>query len=281
MKNKGVLFIVISAFCFAVMNMFVKLSGDLPVIQKSFFRNLVAVFIAFIILWRSGDGFRIEKRNIPLLLGRSMCGTVGILANFYAVSHLVLSDASIIQKLSPFFVIIFSYFLLKEKPTKMQIVSIMIAFIGTLFVVKPSFQNSQLFASVIALIGTIAAGSAYTMVRMLSQRQVKGSQIVLYFSLFSCLFAVPFFIFDYHPMSLQQVSFLLLAGIAASGGQFAVTAAYSHAAGKDISLYDYSQVIFAAILGFVVFQEVPDFLSVMGYFIIFGITAFMFIKKHD
>ncbi len=275
MKNKGMIMIIIAALCFAVMNMFVKLSGDLPSIQKSFFRNLVAVFIAFSILRKSGVGFYIEKKNIGLLLVRSICGTIGIIANFYAVDHLLLSDASIIQKLSPFFVIIFSFFLLKEHVTKRQVVSIMIAFIGTLFVVKPSFQNTELTASFIALIGAMGAGAAYTVVRMLSQRNVKGPQIVFYFSLFSCLSVVPYLIYQFTPMTYQQMAFLLLAGISAAGGQFAVTAAYSHSAGRDISLYDYSQVVFAAILGFIVFQQVPDIFSIIGYLIIFGITFFM------
>ena len=98
MKNKGIMFIVISALCFAVMNLFVKLSGDLPAIQKSFFRNFIAAFIALAILKKSGVGFHIEKKNVPLLLLRAILGTIGIIANFYAVDHLLLSDASIIQK---------------------------------------------------------------------------------------------------------------------------------------------------------------------------------------
>lgn len=279
MKNKGIIMIIIAALCFAVMNMFVKLSGDLPSIQKSFFRNLVAVFIAFSILKKSGVGFHIEKKNIGLLLVRSICGTIGIIANFYAVDHLLLSDASIIQKLSPFFVIIFSFFLLKEHVTKKQVFSIMIAFIGTLFVVKPSFQNTELTASFIALIGAMGAGAAYTVVRMLSQRNVKGPQIVFYFSLFSCVSVIPYLIYQFTPMTYQQMAFLLLAGISAAGGQFAVTAAYSHSAGRDISLYDYSQVVFAAILGYIAFGQIPDILSIVGYLIIFGITFFMYLSN--
>lgn len=276
MKNKGILMITLSAFCFALMNMFVKLSGDIPSIQKSFFRNLVAVFIALFFLLKSRNGFKIEKGNIPLLLGRSICGTVGIIANFYAVDHLLLADASIIQKISPFFVIIFSYVLLKEKVNTQQILSILIAFIGTLFVVKPSFSNTSFFPSLIALFGAMGAGMAYTMVRMLSQRGVKGPQIVFYFSMFSCLCVVPYLITNFHPMTYQQLLYLFLAGLSAAGGQFSVTAAYSYAAGKDISLFDYSQVVFAAIFGFIVFKQIPDILSIIGYIIIFGITLYMF-----
>lgn len=279
MKNKGIMFIVISALCFAVMNLFVKLSGDLPAIQKSFFRNFIAAFIALAILKKSGVGFHIEKKNVPLLLLRAILGTIGIIANFYAVDHLLLSDASIIQKLAPFFVIIFSFLLLKEKVSKQQILSIIIAFIGMLFVVKPSFANSELFASLIAMIGAMSAGMAYTLVRMLSQRGVKGPQIVFYFSLFSCLSVVPYLIFDFQPMTFQQIAYLLLAGIAAAGGQFAVTSAYSHSAGRDISIYDYSQVIFAALLGFIAFGQIPDYLSIIGYFVIFMVTFYMYLQN--
>lgn len=269
--------IILSALCFATMNMFVKLAGDIPSIQKSFFRNMVALTIAFTVLIKSGEKFQIQKNNIPLLLGRSICGTIGLIANFYAVDHLLLADASIIQKIAPFFVIIFSYFLLKEKVTKQQIISIIIAFIGTMFVVKPTFQNTEIIPSLIALIGAMGAGIAYTLVRMLSQRGVKGPQIVFYFSLFSCVVVLPFLIFDYHPMTIQQTIILLCAGIAAAGGQFSVTAAYSAAAGRDISLYDYSQVVFAAILGFIVFNQIPDVYSFIGYFMIFGITLLMYL----
>lgn len=279
MKNKGIMFIVISALCFAVMNLFVKLSGDLPAIQKSFFRNFIAAFIALAILKKSGVGFHIEKKNVPLLLLRAILGTIGIIANFYAIDHLLLSDASIIQKLAPFFVIIFSFLLLKEKVSKQQILSIIIAFIGMLFVVKPSFANSELFASLIAMIGAMSAGMAYTLVRMLSQRGVKGPQIVFYFSLFSCLSVIPYLIFNFQPMTFQQIAYLLLAGIAAAGGQFAVTSAYSHSAGRDISIYDYSQVIFAALLGFIAFGQIPDYLSIIGYFVIFMVTFYMYLQN--
>ena len=111
-KQKAIIFIICSAFFFALMNMFVRLSGDLPSIQKSFFRNFVAFFFALMVLLRSKEGFSFNKKNLPVFIGRSAFGTIGILCNFYAVDHLLLSDASILNKLSPFFAIIFSFFIL-------------------------------------------------------------------------------------------------------------------------------------------------------------------------
>ena len=106
-KSKAIGFILLSAFGFAMMSTFVRLAGDLPSIQKSFFRNVVAMVVAAVVLRREGVGVRWEKGNLPLLLLRSVCGTLGIFCNFYAIDHLVLADANILNKMSPFFAILF------------------------------------------------------------------------------------------------------------------------------------------------------------------------------
>ena len=109
-KKKGIIFIISAAFCFAAMNLFVKLSGDLPSIQKSFFRNFVALIIAVAMLKKSGVKFEFGKGNLKYLLARASFGTIGILTNFYSIDHLKVADASMLNKLSPFFAIIFSIF---------------------------------------------------------------------------------------------------------------------------------------------------------------------------
>ena len=283
-KQKAIIYIICSAFFFALMNMFVRLSGDLPSIQKSFFRNLVAFFFALFIILRSKEHFSIDKKNLPWFIGRSAFGTMGILCNFYAVDHLLLSDASILNKLSPFFAIIFSFFLLKEKTTKIQAAAVVIAFCGALLVVKPGFAVAGAFIpSIIGVCGGLCAGMAYTMVRVLGQKGERGPVIVMFFSAFSCLVTLPFLIFDYHPMSGLQILTLLCAGLSAAGGQFTITAAYTHAPAKEVSVYDYTQIIFAAALGFIFFSQIPDIFSVIGYCIIAGVAVAMFIynNRHD
>ncbi len=279
-RYKGIIYIIISAFCFALMNAFVRLSGDMPSIQKSLFRNLVAAVFAFVILAKSGEGFKWEKGNFPLLLLRSFMGTIGIICNFYAVDHLVLSDASMLNKMSPFFVIIFSYIFLKERVSIVQALCVIGAFLGSLFVIKPSFANVNLFAASIGFLGGLGAGAAYTCVRRLGQKGEKGSRIVFFFSLFSCLVCLPWYIFDYHPMTIRQLLILVLAGLSAAGGQFAITAAYSYAPGKEISVYDYSQIIFSALLGLFIFGQIPDHLSILGYFIICLMAVLMFLYNN-
>ena len=214
-----------------------------------------------------------------MLFLRSVFGTMGILCNFYAVDHLVVSDASMLNKLSPFFVIIFSSLFLKEKANRVQKISVVIAFIGALFVIRPSVDIFQNVNSLVGVLGGLGAGIAYTCVRQLGKQGVKGARVVFFFSAFSCLVLVPFLILDYHPMSLKQILFLLGAGLMAAGGQFTITAAYNFAPAREISVFDYTQVVFAALLGFFVLGQVPDLYSVIGYVIIIGVAVWSFLRS--
>lgn len=272
-KIQGIICIITSAFFFALMNLFVKLSGDIPVIQKSFFRNAVAVIFAIIILTKNKSLQMPKGKNLKDLFFRSLAGTIGIFCNFYAVSHINIADASILNKLSPFFAIIFSVILLKEKASIRQAVAVLVAFFGSLLVMKPTFSLDFL-PSFIGFLGGLSAGLAYTFVRKVTLNGIKGPMVVFFFSAFSSIVTLPFVIFDFTPMSLQQWLYLLLAGLCASGGQIFITMAYSKAPAKEISLYDYTQIIFATIISFLVFKDVPDALSFIGYGVIIFAAIF-------
>ena len=280
-RQKGMICIILSAFCFAWMNAFVRLAGDLPFIQKSFFRNLVALLFALAMLLREHGSLKPQKGTLPFLLIRAAAGTVGILCNFYAIDHLALSDASILNKMSPFFAILCSWVFLKEKLNWKQGLIVIGAFIGSLFVIKPSFANADLFPSLIGLLGGLGAGVAYTMVRRLGQIGANKAYIVFFFSAFSCVVTLPYLILSYMPMSWKQLLILILAGLAAAGGQFGVTSAYCYAPAKEISVYDYTQIIFAAGLGLLLFAQIPDWLSILGYCIIISMAAAMFIYNKN
>ena len=276
-KHLGIIYIIFSAFCFSLMNMFVQLAGDVPFIQKSFFRNFVALLCAVFVMIKQGVSWKPQRNeNIPFLIIRSVCGTVGIFGNFYALGHLLLADASMLNKMSPFFAVVFSFIFLKEKMSFFQITAVVVSFIGSLFIIKPTFANVALFPALAGLVGGMGAGAAYTTVRVLGKRGEKGPYIVFFFSAFSCLVVLPYLLFNFSPMTLFQLLVLIGAGVAAAGGQFAITAAYCYAPAREISIFDYTQIIFASLLGFVMFGQIPDVWSVVGYVIICSMAIAMF-----
>ena len=278
---KGILCILAAALGFSFMTFFVRISGDVPTMQKAFFRNAVAAVVSIGILLRTPEKFKIKRESYGDIAFRCIFGTSGLICNFYAIDRLGIADANMLNKLSPFFAILLSIPILKEVPKARDIVATIIAFVGALFIIRPGGDMSVVPA-LIGLYGGFGAGTAYVFVRRLGGKGERTPIIVLCFSVFSCLVTAPFLIFNYSPMEPWQWGCLIMAGVSASLGQFSITTAYKFAPAKEISVFDYTQVIFAAILGMIFLSETPSYLSIIGYVIIIGtavIRWYLALKK--
>lgn len=276
-RNKGILLLLASAFGFSLMTAFVKLSGDVPTLQKTIFRNGVSMIIAFFFVINFKERLFGKRENQRLLLLRSALGALGIVLFFYAIDHLVLADADMLNKMSPFFTIVFAAIFLKEHVKPFQWYSILLAFLGTLFIIKPSF-SLDIVPYAAGILSAVFAGGAYTVLRALGGRE-KFYTVVFYFSAFTTVILLPFVLVAYEPMTVQQTVYLLSAGVFATVGQFGITLAYKFAPAKEISVFNYFTVVFSAILGFVLLGQIPDVYSIIGYIIIFGASFYMFLRN--
>jgi len=275
-KTRGVLCILGAALCFAGMSAFVRLAGELPVFEKAFFRNFVAAIIVLALVKVKHIPVRIDRPNRKYVLLRCVFGTAGLLLNFYAIDRLSLADANMLNKLSPFFAIVFSAFLLKERVKPVQAAAVAGAFAGALLVIKPSGANMALLPAIGGFFGGMGAGAAYTCLRRATSAGVASQVVVLCFSCFSCLVTIPFIAADFVLPTAKQLVLLLMCGVCGAGGQFFITAAYTFAPAREISVYDYTQVIFSAVLGYFLFGQTPDVWSFIGYAVIIGMAILNF-----
>jgi drug/metabolite transporter (DMT)-like permease len=260
-RKKGITYILLSSLFFALMAATVKYLGDMPTAEKIFFRNLVGIFVAFSLVKKSGS--TLFGNNKKLLILRSTFGLLGIAAYFYALANMKLSDAVILNKMSPFFVMIFAALFLKEKITKKQLIALVTAALGAILVIRPGF-DSNLIPSLIALMSSLFAGVAYTLVRQLRKTD-SAATVVFYFSFFSTIAMIPFMLSGSFviPTALQALALLAL-GLFAAAAQMFMTNAYRHAEAGELSIYTYANIVFSSIFGLVLFQEIPDFFSVVG-----------------
>ena len=273
-KTKGILFIICSATCFACMTMSVRLAGDLPTMEKALFRNLIAGIVVAIPFMRGHEKVSFPAGSFKYVLARAICGTIGLCLNFYAVDKLNLADSNILNKLSPLFAVLFSAVILREKVKPVQIGLILLAILGAALVIKPGGTAVPAVPAICGFISGVAAGMAYACLRKARLAGASGPLIVLFFSAFTVVVVLPFVFANFVMPTLRQFLFLLLCGFFGAGGQLFITAAYSHAPAREISIYDYSQVLVAALLGYFVFGQIPDLLSFAGYIIIIG-SAFL------
>lgn len=279
--TKGTILILISALGYAGMSMFIKLSGDIPVIQKVFFRNLPCLFLAVFLLAKNKESVFGHKGNRKILLLRGCVGTLGALANFYAVDKLMLPNATMLNQLGPFFIIIFSFLFLKETIRKFQIAALAVAFIGVVIILGPG-STMPIFPAFMAILGAVFIGIAFTCIRYLGGKE-SPQTIVFWFAIVSILSGAVYMIFNYTPMTTMQIVYLVCAGFCTIFGQFGATLAYKYAAAKDISIFGYGQVIFATIFSVLVFSQIPGENSIIGYIIVIvaACISFFYNKKVD
>ncbi|MGN0845914.1 MAG: DMT family transporter [Kiritimatiellia bacterium] len=278
---KGAICLIVSAFGFALMGLFVRMTDDhgaaLSAFQKGFFRNAVAFVLALALFLKAGRGVSFGEGSVArrgwVLLLRAAFGTAGIFGNFYALSRIDLADAMMLNKLAPFFTVLFSWLFIKEKVSARQALCLVGALVGAALVVKPGLGAAPLVPALCGLFGGLCAGAAYACVHELGILKMDGRFIVLFFSAFSCLASVPFLLFDFQPMTAAQVWILCGAGAGAAVGQFGVTAAYRYAEPRRIAVFDYTNILFAAGFGYLAFGQVPDALSWAGFVLIAGMAV--------
>ena len=276
-KTKAVFCMLISALGFTFMSVTVKYVTGIPLFEKVFFRNLISLGVAFFMLKKSSAPMFGRRENQLALLARSSFGLAGVGLNFYAIANLTLADSSMLGKLSPIFVTIMACIFLKEKIDSKQILSIIVTFLGALLVIKPEF-SLEMLPSLAGILSAAASGVAYTLLRYLKDKESPDT-IIFYFSLISVVFTAPFALAEYVQPTFIQLGLLLATGVFASVGQFGITYAYKYAKATEVSIYNYSAIVFGIILGFIFFGEIPDTLSLLGGAIIIAVAFYIF--KHN
>lgn len=262
-RTKGAVLMCTSALLFSAMQIPISLSGTtIPIMEQVFFRNIVTLILSFILIMRSGGSLFGTKKNQPLLFVRSTFGFLGLITQFYAVAHANQGDVSTMMKLSPFMITLWAAIFLKEKIRKVQIPALLIAFLGAAFVANPAF-NSNLLPLFMAFLCAFFSSVSYTLLAYFKNK-VDGMTIIMHFSTFCVLACIPFMIFDFVMPTFKELLLLLLIGVFGGFGQITLTYAYRLATAAEISIYNYSGIVFSIILGYVFLGEVLDVTSVIG-----------------
>ncbi|AYF54088.1 DMT family transporter [Clostridium botulinum] len=274
-KTKAVVYMLLSALGFAFMGAMVKLAGRLPVIEKVFFRNLISLFVAFGALKKVNGPIFGKRKNQKYLLARALLGLTGMFLYFYSIDNLVLADSAMLNKLSPFFITLFAIMFLKEDLTGMKVVSMIIVFVGAILVIKPQW-NLSIIPALAGFMSAAFAGGAYTIVRYLKDKETP-STIVFYFSLVSVVGALPFMLAKFVMPSKIQFLYLILTGVFAAIAQFSLTYSYKYAPASEVAIYNYVNIVFSAIIGFFIWDEIPDRLSILGGVIILLMATLVYL----
>lgn len=266
-ERRGYAFMVGSSLCFALMGALVKLASEtLPFQEVTFFRAFGGLVL--IAGWMLLRRVSFAARDKGLLVWRGVMGWAALTAYFYAIAHLYLADAVLLNYTSPFFTALLAAFFLGERLNWRTGLCLMAAIGGVALVVGPKggFWN---LGAVAGLGSALFAALAYVAVKRATANNSPWA-IVLYFSLVASVLTLPWMLRDYHAPS--PLEWLLLAGVAATAtvAQVLMTYGYQLARASTASIVSLFTPLFAALLGFLAFQHVPTWGTWVGGVLILG-----------
>ena len=266
---------ILSALSFAAMQVVVHLSKEIPTMEQIFARNFFILIVAFFVIRKKKGSFYGEKKYQLGLFGRSFFGFLGLITLFYASSHAAQGDVTILNKLSPIFVTILAVVTMKEKLPLIQIPALLLSLIGAFIVFQPNFQSNPL-PLIMALLSAVSSGVAYTLLGYFKDK-VDGMTVIMHFSTFSAVASLPFMIQNFVMPDARQFLLLILIGVFGSLGQAFITYAYRYAPASEISIYNYSGIIFSMLLGYFILGEPITRSSVIGGICVASASLIVFI----
>lgn len=280
-KTKGILCMVASALAFSLMQIAVKLTSDnVSIFLQVVFRNFILAVFSIIMLKKNKEKLMPVKEHRLALFFRGFLGLFGVVLYFYATKNLLTANAAILQKSSPFFVMIFAAIFLNERLTKVHVLSLLIAFVGAYFVTNPS-GNYNLIPALSGIFSAVFAAGAYTIIGKLGKSE-NAYRIMLAFGVVTCVsLFIPLVMTYKRPLPIDWL-WLLMIGIFGGLGQYLLTIAYLYAPAGEVSIYNYTSVIFSAILGFIIFGDkiIPiEFLGI-GLILLSALILFLYNQKN-
>jgi drug/metabolite transporter (DMT)-like permease len=264
----GARYMLVSALAFALMTTCVKLVAkhDIPLLEIVAARALVSLVISYLDVRRKGLSVWGNQRT--LLIARGAVGTFALICIYYVVTTLPLAEATLLQYIHPVFTALLALFLLKERIHLSTAICILMSIVGLVIMVQPGlFKGASpalpWFSVSIALAGAFGSSVAYVLVRRLSRHE-DASVIIFYFPLIALPLSVLMLGDQFVMPSAEALVLLLLVGIFTQIGQLGLTHAMRHESAGKAAAYSYAQVIFAVLLGWAVFGEMPSLWTWVG-----------------
>jgi drug/metabolite transporter (DMT)-like permease len=275
--SRGVRYMAIAAFFFSVMSLLVKVAGQrLPVQEVVLARSSVGAALSWYSLRRRG--IPLWGRNRRLLLLRGLLGYAGLSCFFYALVHLPLAEATVIQYTNPVFTALLAVIFLAEHMRPRDVLLVLLSLVGVVLMARPGFLFGGLsggldpIAVIVALAGAIFSAGAYVTVRRLGQTE-DPVVIVFYFALVATVGSIPLTMA--RPVLPTAGEWLALGGIGVVtqvAQVFMTRGLREEAAGRAMAV-GYMQIVFAALWGLVFFAEFPDLWGGAGALVIILSTA--------
>lgn len=267
---RGLALLTLSALLFSAMGVLIRLASHTVNNETIvFLRNVTGSILLLPLLAIHGTG--LLKTSVPWKhVWRAVVGLTAMYGFFYAIAHIPLSSAMVFTYSSPVFIPLVAWLFLKETITARMMIAAVLGMAGVLMVCKPELTGNS-WILVVGIGSSLLASMAFVTVRSLSATE-PTTRIVLYFSLLSAAISAIPMLWAWRPLNPQELLLVVGAGVLATLSQLAMSKAYALAPAGRIGPAAYLAIVFAGLWAWLIWNEVPDQLAVIGAAVIFMAT---------
>jgi len=255
---------------FSLMYAAIKLAGPVPVGEVVFFRAFFALIpVAAVGAWTVGVGAMVRTAHPFKHIVRSVTGVASMFLNFVALGMISLADLTAFGFAMPIFAVVLAAIFLKERVGRYRWSAVAAGFAGVLVMLFPHGGIGAFVArgssagALLALVAALLSAVVVIIIRHMHASE-KGATIVFYFMSTCAAAGAITMIWDRVPLSVTQALWLVLSGILGGVGQIGMTFSYRYGDTSLLAPFDYASIIWATILGWVLFAEVPDHIVMTG-----------------
>jgi drug/metabolite transporter (DMT)-like permease len=249
------------------------LSQDIPPFEIVFFRGLFSLLALSPVLISIGPArlFRTSRLSLHALrAGLAICSSA---AWYYAIARVPLADAMAINFVASIFVSIGAVLFLGERSVPQRWFAVAIGVVGMLIIVRPGFH--VISVGILVVIGSAVFWAGSTLLLKLLLRGDASVTLLVYLYGFGALFSFPLALLNWTPLTLTHVLMLAAMGFMSTAGNFCFTHAFKVADATAVAPVDFMRLVWAAIVGYVAFSEVPSVWVFVGGGVIFASTTFL------
>ncbi|PVA06874.1 DMT family transporter [Thalassorhabdomicrobium marinisediminis] len=269
----GVIWMIVTGLNFVAVTAIVKHVGsDVPAAQGAFLRYLLGL-VFLLPMIRPILAARLTSRQLKLFAGRGLAHTLGVILWFYAMMRIPLADVTAMNYLSPVYVTLGAALLLKEPLPPRRLAAVVAALVGAVIILRPGFR--EIDPGHIAMLATaLLFATGYLIAKQLSG-EVSAAVVVGMLSITVTIGLAPFAWAVWVPVSLENLGWLFLVACFATAGHYSMTLAFTAAPLTVTQPVTFLQLIWAVLLGAVVFSEAVDGWVVLGGAVIMGSVSFI------
>ena len=258
----GMIWMIVTGLCFVAVTASVKMVGtEVPAAQSAFLRY--ALGLVFLIpMWPAVRAATIDRKTWGLFGLRGLCHSAAVILWFFSMARIPIADVTALNYLNPIYVMLLAVVLLKERLGPWRIGAVGVAFLGTLVIVRPGFRDIAI-GHIAMLFTAIAMAGSYFMAKLLSDR-ARPEVVVFMLSVVVPVVLLPYAVLVWVPISWSQLGWLSLTAVFATAGHYTMTLAFTKAPLTVTQPVTFLQLIWATMLGVVVFGEAADAFVMLG-----------------